>query len=159
MIACVDVDYRPDRVVSARVDLRAFTDDVPSSEHVIVSSDPPANYEPGAFYLRELPYLLAILSPVPDLVIVDAHVWLAGDDPGLGARLHERIARPVIGVAKQPFRGQTRAIPVHRGASKHPLIVTAIGVDPREAAENVRVMHGPHRIPTSIKRADRLSRA
>jgi deoxyribonuclease V len=159
VIACVDVDYRADRVVTARVDLRAFTDETADHEHVIVSSEAPAKYKPGSFYQRELPYLLEILSPLPDIVIVDAHVWLAGDDPGLGARLFDRIECPVIGVAKQPFRDQTRAIPILRGVSKQPLIITAVGIDVAEAAANVRSMHGPHRLPTLIKRADTLARA
>jgi deoxyribonuclease V len=38
------------------------------------------------------------------------------------------------------------------------LYVTAVGIDPRAAASNVRGMHGKHRLPTMIKRVDRLCR-
>jgi deoxyribonuclease V len=49
-------------------------------------------------------------------------------------------------------------IDVVRGASARPLHVSAIGIDPREAAARVRAMHGPYRIPTLIRRADALAR-
>ena len=160
MLACADVDYRAAEVVAGCVWFRDWADAQPSVERVVVSSSPPAAYLPGRFFERELPYLLAVLDPLPDVVVVDAHVWLAGDDPGLGAHLFEALGREraVVGVAKRAFRGQTRAIPILRGASRQPLFVTAAGIDPTEAAESVRRMHGPHRIPTLIKRADRLGR-
>jgi deoxyribonuclease V len=160
MLACTDVDYRASEVAAACVWFRDWADAAPSAEHVVVSSSPPAAYRPGRFFERELPYLLSVLDPLPDIVVVDAHVWLAGDDAGLGAHLYEALdrAHAVVGVAKQPFRDQTRAIPVLRGASKQPLYVTAIGMDVNEAADGVRRMHGAHRIPTLIKRADRLAR-
>jgi deoxyribonuclease V len=33
-----------------------------------------------------------------------------------------------------------------------------VGIDPREAATLVAGMHGPHRIPTLLRRADQLAR-
>ena len=95
-----------------------------------------------------------------EVVVVDGHVWLDGDRPGLGARLHETLGAraPVIGVAKNPFRGSTRCVAVLRGTSKVPLWVSAIGTDVAEAADHVRAMHGPHRIPTLLARVDRLAR-
>ncbi|MFL5421116.1 MAG: endonuclease V, partial [Myxococcales bacterium] len=63
----------------------------------------------------------------------------------------------VVGVAKSAFRGG-EALPILRGTSRHSLFVTAVGMDAREAAQHVRAMHGAHRIPTLLKRADRLSR-
>ncbi len=160
MLACADVDYRETEVVASCVWCCDWADATPSAERTVVSSAPPAAYLPGRFFERELPYLLAVLDPLPDVIVVDAHVWLAGDDPGLGAHLFEALQRerPVVGVGKRPFRGQTRAIPIVRGASQRPLFVTAAGMDPREAADNVLRMHGVHRIPTLIKRADRLGR-
>jgi deoxyribonuclease V len=63
----------------------------------------------------------------------------------------------VIGVAKRPYEGAI-ALPVLRGASRAPLLVSAVGIDAIVAAEHVRHMHGNHRMPTMIKRADTLSR-
>jgi deoxyribonuclease V len=119
-------------------------------------------YEPGAFYLRELPYLLAMLATLderPELVVIDGYVWLGAERPGLGAHLYEALERrvTVVGVAKRPYLGAL-AVPVLRGASKQLLYVGAAGVALEEAAEKVRTMHGIHRIPTLLKRVDRLSR-
>jgi deoxyribonuclease V len=38
------------------------------------------------------------------------------------------------------------------------LFVTAAGIAPPRAADLVRSMHGPHRIPTLLKRTDQLAR-
>ena len=81
---------------------------------------------------------------------------------GLGAHLYEALARvtPVIGVAKNRFgpRAEQVAIEVLRGASSRPLFVTAIGVDAEAAAADISRMHGEHRLPTMLKRVDRLCR-
>ena len=71
MIAIVDVDYRADRVVTASVEIEAWTYSVPAADRVLVSREAPAAYKPGRFWERELPYLIEILSPLPDLVVVD----------------------------------------------------------------------------------------
>ena len=123
-----------------------------------------AEYEPGAFYKRELPCLLAVLAKlpaVPDLVVVDGYAWLGPERPGLGAHLYEALKRavPVAGVAKTRFRSADEvATAVTRAGSKQPLWVTAVGVDAAEAAECVRRMHGEYRVPTLLNRVDRLCR-
>jgi len=94
-------------------------------------------------------------------VIVDGYVWLdANGTPGLGGHLYEALAGKVtvVGVAKTVFRGAGWAIPVTRGSSAVPLFVTAAGIDPKRAAEELKVMHGPYRLPTLLKRVDRLCR-
>jgi deoxyribonuclease V len=123
----------------------------------------PQAYEPGAFFKRELPLLLAAIQALPrrpDAYVIDGYVWLGPDKPGLGARLYEALGRgaPVIGVAKTPFHGDTWSTPVRRGQSKHPLHVTAVGFGAGQAAALVAGMHGEHRIPTLLKLADRLAR-
>ena len=40
-----------------------------------------------------------------------------------------------------------------------PLYVSAVGVDLVNAADNIRRMHGPHRLPTLLKQVDGLCRA
>jgi deoxyribonuclease V len=158
MIGCVDVDYQPAGVTAACVGFEMWSDAVARIEVVVRAFEPPAPYVPGAFYERELPHLRAVLARMPalEVVLVDAYVWL-GEHPGLGWHLHEAIATPVIGVAKTRYAGAD-AREVLRGDSARPLYVTAVGVDAAEAAERIRTMHGEHRIPTLIRRADGLAR-
>jgi len=157
LIAVVDVHYSGD-IANAACVVADWTDAAPRAEHVVrVTGIAP--YVPGHFYMRELPPIravLAVASPV-DIVVIDGFVWLAPGRPGLGGHLYEAIKSPVVGVAKNPFRGAT-AIEVRRGASKKPLFVTAAGVDARTAAAHVHKMHGAHRLPTLIRLADELSR-
>ena len=97
-----------------------------------------------------------------ETIIVDGYVWLGPENrPGLGAHLYEALGKqvPVIGVAKSMFRGATNAEAVLRGRSRRPLYVTAAGMDPVIAAKNIQGMHGPHRIPTLLKRVDQLCRS
>jgi len=72
--------------------------------------------------------------------------------------LFEHIGLPVIGIAKTEFAGAVHAVPVLRGISQRPLYVTAAGIDPRQAAARILAMAGPHRLPTMLKRVDRLCR-
>jgi deoxyribonuclease V len=161
VIVALDVDYRESEVVAAAVGFTAWTDVHAAIEVTVTSDAPPAPYEPGRFFRRELPHLhavLALIAPVPTTILVDGYVWL-GADKGLGAHLHDALAGavPVIGVAKTQFAGAT-AIEVIRGASARPLYVTAVGIEAIAAADHVRGMHGEHRIPTLLRRVDKLAR-
>jgi deoxyribonuclease V len=164
MIACVDVDYRGEQACSACVWFRGWTDAHSAGEAVVhLSRVEP--YEPGQFYKRELPCLLAVLGAVTDpvdVVVVDGYVWLAeGNAPGLGAHLHHALGGrvPVIGVAKTLFASARKvARAVVRGGSQRPLFVTAVGIDPDDAARQVGSMAGPFRLPTLLKRVDWLCR-
>jgi deoxyribonuclease V len=65
----------------------------------------------------------------------------------------------VVGVAKTRFAGAGgSAVPICRGGSRSPLYITAAGADAIDAAGWVAAMHGPHRVPTLLKRVDRLAR-
>lgn len=160
-LACVDVAYGDHGAAAACLLFDAFGDARARGAHVVRLRDGEiAPYVPGRFYERELPPILRVLSGVTvplDVVVVDGHVWLGPDRPGLGAHLHAAIRVPVIGVAKTAFRGAP-TIEVLRGRSARPLFVTAIGVDPDQAAAAVRAMHGPSRIPTLLRDVDRLAR-
>jgi deoxyribonuclease V len=122
------------------------------------------DYEPGEFWKRELPCLLAVLQSLeapPQTVVIDGYVWLDGNArPGLGARLYEALGRTtgVVGVAKTAFRGSDYAARVHRAGSRRPLFVTAAGIAPEDAAAGVGRMSGAYRIPDLLKRVDQLSR-
>ena len=118
-------------------------------------------YQPGRFYLRELPPLRAVLDGLDQmtLLIIDGYADLDPDGrPGLGARARDEFGVPVIGVAKSAFRTATHAIPVLRGTSARPLYVTAAGMRRTDAADLVRQMAGRHRLPDALRRADSLAR-
>jgi len=120
-----------------------------------------APYQPGAFYTRELPAIRTVLSGAGqiDLLIIDGYVHLdPGGRPGLGVHAHTEFAVPVIGVAKTAFRSASHAIRVHRGNAQRPLYVTAAGIPAEQAADLVRRMAGPYRLPDALRRVDALSR-
>jgi deoxyribonuclease V len=125
----------------------------------LVAAAPP--YRPGELFLRELPPLRAVLAQVRNLslLVIDGYVDLDPDSrPGLGAHAHAAFGVPVIGVAKTRFRTASHAVEVLRGNSARPLFVTAAGIPPAEAAELVRRMAGPFRLPDALRRADALAR-
>ena len=164
MLLAIDVQYEELAATTACVAFADWRDETTTFELVTRSESIAAAYEPGEFYKRELAHLIDAIAQLeqrhaPRLVIIDAYVWLDVDKPGLGAHLHAALGErlPIVGVAKTTFRGAP-SIPVLRGQSQNPLLVTAIGVDAAAAAEAVRTMHGPHRIPTLLKRADQLAR-
>lgn len=160
LIACVDVDYRSRGAVAAGVWFRGWSAAMSKYEFAVEVAEV-ADYEPGAFYRRELPCLLSVLAggPRPDVVVVDGYVWLADGVAGLGGHLHAAVGGIVIGVAKTRFAGCTSAVPVCRGGSRSPLYVTAVGATATEAAGWVAGMHGPFRVPTLLKRVDTLARS
>jgi deoxyribonuclease V len=162
MIACVDVNYRDTGAVAACVCFQHWADGTPVLESAIEIRDVKP-YEPGQFYRRELPCILAVLralSTLPQIVIIDGYVWLGEQRHGLGAHLYEALDKraAVIGVAKTRFVGAEPLALVTRGRSLTPLYVTAAGMDVTEAASHIRTMHGSHRMPTMLKRTDQLSR-
>lgn len=153
----VDVDYGQLGAVAAGV---AFVD--PCSDTTcwegVVTVEEVHDYRSGHFFERELPCLLALFASVPidvDVVIVDGYVDLT-HGPGLGRHLCDAVELPVIGVAKSRYEG-SNSVDIRRGRSSRPLYVTAT-TDSTAAAELVRGMHGQHRIPTLLKRVDRLAR-
>jgi deoxyribonuclease V len=162
-LAAVDVHYTSDGGARAAVVTFPSWEAAAPIEERVITINGVAPYEAGAFYKRELPCILAalaLLSKAPRIVLVDAHVWLGPDQPGLGARLlekHPRGVETVVVVAKTLFAGATAARPVLRGRSQSPLFVDEGGV-PVDAAMRVASMHGDFRVPTLLRRVDRLSR-
>ncbi len=166
-IALLDVHYQGGGAHAACLLADSWESESPAAGYArdIATVEP---YEPGNFYLRELPCLLAVLELLPSqpqAIVIDGYVWLApGDRPGLGARLYEALERsaPVVGIAKTAFAGLEachNVMPVLRGTSRRPLFVTAAGMSAVPAAEHVRRMAGPHRIPDLVRLTDRLSRS
>lgn len=162
MIVCVDVAYTQTSAFAAGVFFDDWSAAAPLHERV-VRVDGIEPYVPGHFFRRELPPILALLAAAPappSTVVIDGYVWLADDHPGLGAHLFDALGRTVavVGVAKTKFADASPAAPLLRGTSATPLYITAAGVALDDAVAHVRAMHGPHRIPTLIRRADRLCR-
>jgi len=159
VITIVDVQYSCSLARAGCVVAHAWDDAAPIAEYTIVT-EVSADYVPGELYRRELPPLLEILRRVDGFhtVVVDAHVWLGPDRPGLGARLHAALggAADVVGIAKNEFLGAP-SLPVVRNHAR-PLHVSSIGIAPDDAAARVAEMHGPYRIPTLVRRADQLAR-
>jgi deoxyribonuclease V len=163
VIAAVDVHYTENQAVAACVTFRGWTAEEVHQEYV-EHIKTVQSYEPGNFYKRELPCLVQVLERLPaspSAVIVDGYVWLGCQGtPGLGAHLHLALGAkiPVIGVAKNLYKEPVTAEVVFRGGSKRPLYVTAVGIDRKVAAKHIQEMHGSYRIPTLLKRVDRLCR-
>lgn len=160
----IDVHYLGDgRAVAAGVAFADWKSDVIARTDVVgLGSAQP--YEPGDFFKRELPCLLALLDrfqEMPATIVIDGYVTLGVDQrDGLGARLfsalHEQV--PVIGVAKRRFVGTPAEAEVLRGKSKRPLYVTSRGIALDDAKRLIRHMHGPNRLPTLLVAADRACR-
>lgn len=160
MKAILDVDYRGDKAIVACILFKDWTDSKVVRQFTVQVKDV-APYEPGAFYKRELPCLMAALAKVTeplDLVVIDGNVWLDDGKHGLGAHLFDAIQKPIVGIAKTSFKGSPFAQHVLRGTSKNPLFVTAAGMDQAVAAQHVAGMDGENRIPTLVKLVDRLCR-
>jgi deoxyribonuclease V len=158
-LVCVDVDYRETGAVAAALWFDAWDAESERARATAIFREI-AEYEPGAFYKRELPCLLGVLAlgDKADIAIVDGYVQLGAGKPGLGAHLHAAIGGIVIGVAKTRFASATDAVPLVRHGSTSPLFISSIGMPVQEAADLVRSMHGPYRIPTLLKAVDSLAR-
>jgi deoxyribonuclease V len=158
MICCVDVDYQATGVTTACVGFGAWTDEVATIELVVRSAGAAPPYEPGAFYRRELPYVLGALERMPalDVIVVDAYVWLAPDEPGLGWHLHDARGIAVIGVAKTRYAGAAAASR-HRAAGPLSGIGAAAASRHRAAgplsgigAESIEVVRGDSARPLFV---------
>jgi deoxyribonuclease V len=130
VFAATDVHYLDSGAARAALvlaEMAAF--EVIAAERLVVIPEVD-EYEPGAFFRRELPCLRAVLAGVADVSLL----------------------------AKSRFATATHAVPVIRGGATRPLYVTAAGMPTREAAEMVRAMAGPHRLPDALRRVDQLAR-
>lgn len=164
MILTTDVAYAGSTAVAAGVLHRDWTSS--QAERIVVRPvDGVAPYEPGAFYRRELPCLLALLQdiePALSAIVIDGYVSLGPDGtPGLGWHLHNAIdgSPPIVGIAKSEYAGTPDSCRLLRGKSRRPLFVTAIGMPLDHARTLVARMHGGSRIPTVLQMADRACRA
>lgn len=161
-LAVLDAHYFGTHAQAACVLASAWGDATPLAEYTTAIHESPAEYEPGAFFKRELPPLLTVLVQLPVLpavLLVDGYVWLDEGRPGLGYHLQHAFSEHpiVVGVAKTTFAGNRAAVPILRNSTR-PLFVTATGMRVQEAAEHVRHMAGQYRIPDLLRRADQLAK-
>ncbi len=162
-LVIVDVDYRPTIAVAVAIVADTWNAPAPIEMRVAHIADVKP-YRPGAFFERELPCILQVLSLVQSeirAIVIDGYVDLDEHGrPGLGAHLHSHFqnTKVVVGVAKTAFHGGDFATPVLRGSSHKPLFVTTRGIRREHAAELIRRMHGSFRLPTLIKEVDALAR-
>ena len=163
MKLAVDTHYADDTAKVAGILFKDWRDDNYVEKYVCqVSVNKP--YEPGKFYKRELPGVQALIKKIgicPEIIIIDGYVFLDGiAKPGLGKHLYNWLEEkiPVIGVAKNPFKGIKDENKITRGKSCKPLFVTCAGMDLTIAKKNISSMHGNYRIPTLLKWVDQLSR-
>jgi deoxyribonuclease V len=163
MLLAVDVHYRVDSAVTAGLLFDQWSASEPVRELVIPISEVAA-YKSGHFFRRELPCILALLRRLPDvpeIIVVDGYVDLGPEQrPGLGRHLFQALQgqAAVIGVAKTLFKDTPAIAAVYRARSRRPLYVTAAGMNPDYARHCILQMHGRWRIPTLLKRVDRLCR-
>ena len=163
MKAALDVHYESGRSIAACVVFDDWQDGEPAElvRAVVPGSLP---YRPGRFYERELPCLLSVLHKARrefEAIVIDGYVHLRPDaGKGLGLHLFESLpySPAVIGVAKSPLKVADSFTEIHRGRSRKPLSISAVGCALDYAAHSVLSMHGPFRIPTLLKLADRLAR-
>jgi len=163
MKLAVDVQYQQNSAIVAGILFEDWgSNEVARTLTVELADIEP--YEPGAFYKRELPCILELLKHVTEeltVIVIDGFVTLGIDESdGLGMHLYRSLnARvPVIGVAKKAFLGTPETYEVYRGDSSKPLLVSSVGISLSEAKRLIETMHGKHRIPTLLKRADQVCR-
>jgi deoxyribonuclease V len=161
-----DVAYDEGTGYGIGVVFSKFTDDTPESIIEVIVPDV-GEYVPGEFYKRELKVLLAIHEEYvrihkkkPLCIFIDAYVDL-GDKKGCGQYFADAIedTSVVIGIAKNAYVPADKVCEkVLRGSSVKPLFVTSTIVPKEDAAFLVRTLHGEHRFPTLIKKADMLTK-
>lgn len=162
MKAALDAFYDGGHASAACVVFESWSDGEAVATHrVVVPGVRP--YRPGRFFERELTPLLAVLEESRGQfshIIIDGYVHLKDGRMKLGAHLHEALPHPVaiIGVAKNPLSMADGFEAVLRGRSAKPLFVSAVGWRLEDAANTITAMHGPFRIPTLLRLADRIAR-
>ena len=165
MILALDTYYFEDHAKTVGLEFTNWTDSIETNIY-IETLENVEEYTSGEFYKRELPCILSLMKRYDlkgyEAIIVDGYVYL--DDAGkfgLGGYLYERLNQeiPIIGVAKTNFFTINKnKKPLLRGGSKKPLFITSIGMDINDATERIRMMDGAFRIPTLLKKLDRLTR-
>lgn len=162
----IDTFYTEDNAYTVGVFFSRW-DDTEPLEIIKHTSKPIYPYVPGEFYKRELPCIMDLLGLVNfdtlSTIIVDGFIRIEKDGvlvPGLGEHLYDEVKDwgiSVIGVAKSKFEGCNRwSIPIIRKEGSNPLYVQGIGrYTDNMAAELIKGMSGPNKLPTLLQILDR----
>ncbi|MGJ8659521.1 endonuclease V [Cellulophaga fucicola] len=161
MILAFDTYYYDNKAKTVGVSFNNWLDNTVLEIKEEIIEDVP-DYEPGAFYKRELPCIISLLKQYNlkdvELIIVDSYVLLDDDGKlGLGGYLYNSLEQkiPVVGVAKSSFHlNKTNSKALLRGDSIKPLYISAIGISLDKAYELVKSMHGNYRMPTLLQILD-----
>lgn len=116
-----------------------------------------APYQPGEFYRRELPCLLAVLAcgPVAEVIVVDGYVWLGPERAGLenvnsragGAMVHKSVSTWVGNTLRTTWKierdGRVGISGVDERELRAPdtLVVTTTTEDSKSRSRSVIVYH------------------
>ena len=165
MILAIDVHYRATEAKVVGLLFKDWTDEK-ATEVVTTFVAEVAEYEPGAFYKREMPCILALLALIDikilSYIVVDGYVFLNDEGKaGLGYHLYEALDKqlPIIGTAKTSFFQNDKYVkPILRGESTNPLYITSVGVDLDLAGAFIKSMAGAFRLPTLLKEMDTLTK-
>ncbi len=163
MKIAIDVNYNKDNTATVAGVVFNNWQDKKASNIIIAKVDNIAPYISGKFYKRELPCILALLEKLvekPEYIIIDGYIYLNNYKMGLGAHLYQALNEkiPVIGVAKSPFQDVSADTFIYRGKSKKPLYITSAGIELEQAKQLIQQMHGEYRMPTLLKKVDRVCR-
>ena len=179
----IDTYYYLDKAKTVGVIFENWEDPEPL-EIVSSWSESFGQYIPGEFYKRELPCIMDLIQKkVPNIkdyecIILDGLARLPGSaSEGLGLHLESELEKvypdfrdapgnidiggpAIMGVAKTKFKGideDDGTCKVYRGTAKNPLYTntTWIKMSSAMAADYLKRMHGPYRIPTLLKILDR----
>ncbi|NMM47646.1 endonuclease V [Marinigracilibium pacificum] len=163
MILAFDTYYFKDKAKTVCLTFKDWSDSEPTNSYEEIK-DGIAEYEPGAFYKRELPCILSLLNKVKrefkyiKAIVIDGFVVLDDQNKlGLGGHLFNQLNSniPIIGVAKSGFHGNKENVKeLFRGESKKPLYITAIGIELETAFKHIKSMHGDFRMPTLLQILD-----
>jgi deoxyribonuclease V len=165
MIVAIDVHYRETEAKIVAVTFENWMDSVPHQTYIAFKKDI-EDYEPGAFFKRELPCIIEIMAQTDvstiNFIVVDGYVFLNDEGKkGLGYYVYEHFNKkiPVIGAAKTRFFENDKWVrPILRGSSQNPLYITSIGVGLDDAASFIASMNGDFRMPTLLKLLDTMTK-
>lgn len=169
---------------AAGVLFEKFESNLPTAIQTIEGNEPISPYISGRFKDRELPCIIKLLNEFKlyaseiNTIILDSYVKLLDNNgnkiESLGDALFNELDLlsflgyssniSIIGVAKTRFgykKGSqllNYCVPVYRGLATTPLYITSIGCDVKEAAENIKNMFGPNKLPDMLSIADRYSK-
>lgn len=166
MILAIDVYYIENRAKTVGILFEDWTVAKANINAIVTDyQENVAPYQSGQFYQRELPCIISLLAKIDlskiNTIVIDGYVYLNEGKLGLGGHLYNELNQtiPIIGVAKKSFSGNSQyLVEVLRGESKHPLYVTAIGMQLETAAANIKLMAGKYRMPDILTFMDQQTK-